>query len=52
MSDDIKKEDDIKSDINSDDVSQDPLNEVNLQSEGEKTVSHEVIHKRDGRLHI
>tara|TARA_A100001011_G_scaffold372902_1_gene431770 strand:- start:3983 stop:6301 length:2319 start_codon:yes stop_codon:yes gene_type:complete len=52
MSDDIKKEDDIKSDINSDDVSQDPLNEVNLQSEGEKTVSHEVIHKKDGRLHI
>jgi len=52
MSDEIKKEDNIKTDINSDDVSQDPSNEVNLQSEGEKSVSHEVIHKKDGRLHI
>ena len=52
MSDEIKKEDNTKTDINSDDVSQDPSNEVKLQSEGENTVSHEVIHKKDGRLHI
>jgi type IV pilus assembly protein PilN len=52
MSDDIKNKDNIKSDINSDDESQNTSNEVNLQSEGEKSVSHEVIHKKDGRLHI
>ena len=52
MSDDIKKEDDVKSDINSEDNSQNTSNEVNLQSEGEKTINHEVIHKKDGRLHI
>ena len=52
MSDDIKKEDDVKSDINSDDEGSNTSNEVNLQSEGEKIVNHEVIHKKDGRLHI
>mgnify|MGYP007000361419 CR=1 len=43
MSDDIKKEDDVKSDINSDDEGSNTSNEVNLQSEGEKIVNHEVI---------
>ena len=52
MSDGIKKEDDVKSDINSDDQGHNTSNEVNLPSEGEKTVNHEVIHKKDGRLHI
>ena len=52
MSNDIKKNEDLKSDINSEDSGQNISNEVNLQSEGEKTVNHEVIHKKDGRLHI
>ena len=52
MSDEIKKEDNIKTDINSDVESQNTSNEINLQSNGEKTVNHEVIHKKDGRLHI
>ena len=52
MSDEINKEDNIKTDINSDVEGQNVSNEVNLQSNGEKTVNHEVIHKKDGRLHI
>ena len=52
MSDEINKEDNIKTDINSDVEGQNTSNEVNLQSNGEKNVNHEVIHKKDGRLHI
>ena len=52
MIDDNKKEDDIKSDINSDDERQNTSKEANVQLDGEKTINHEVIHKKDGRLHI
>ena len=48
MNDDIVDKDKITNDA-SGNVS---LEENKLQSEGEKSVSHEVIHKKDGRLHI
>ena len=52
MTEDNKSNNDLKTDNNPTIEKEDNIKDDNFQSEVDKPVNHEVIHKKDGRLHI
>ena len=52
MSEDIKDEKNLVDNINQDFEGRDNNQEVSFQSKSENEVNHDVIHKKEGRLHI
>jgi len=52
MTEDNKDNINVKADNDSASDKTDNIQSDNFQSEGDKSVNHEVIHKKDGRLHI